>query len=467
MKRTIIIIAFVAAASCLHAQKLNVQSAYSSYMKGFLDKAKNYIDPAILDPTTKEWAKTWMYRGNIYYSIVISTEDKYKFLDADALTKAYESYQKAIELDTKKEYWENLEMDLNVQFKLYLIGEQYYNKGVENYIAAKYVDAMNYFDKTASINATFSIPDSVATFNAAICADNAGLPDKAIEYYKKLIKINYLKPEIYSNLINIYREQFITDNPYKKISLGTDTNTIVTLLGRPAKVSKENINKTNYDKWEYSNKFYMLMEFGKVSYYNTDSVITELKSYNDGLKIIEKGVKLFPDSNVIIKAEANLYLAANKFDEAKTVLDKLLAKDPTNPLVYYAIGNVYFDQYNNESNPMTTRENAYIEAEKACKKAVELKSDFFDAIYMLGALYFNEGFRLESESENYISDPTKYNQYKEKFDVMYKQATESLEKAAELKPDNYDTLISLKKLYARLNMTDKYNAVNEKLKLLK
>lgn len=468
MKRTLFIIALVAAVSYLQAQcKTKVVSAFQCTNNGQLDKAKKYIDEAISDacPDTKEWAKTWMYRGNVYLKIHLSEEAKYKSLDSNALQKAYDAFQKTIELDTKKEYWDNLEIELNVQLKLYVIGEQFYNKGVEYFTAAKYEDAMNFFDKTASINAIFSIADSTATFNAAVCADYAGLPDKAIEYYKKLIKINYLKPAIYSNLINIYRKQYLNDNPYKKIDIGTDTNIVVKLLGRPAKVSKTNINNNNYDKWDYNNKFYMLMEFGKVSYYNTDSVITELKSYNEGLKIIEKGVKVFPDSTSIIIAEANLYLTAGKFDEAKKALDKLKEKDPTNPSVFYAIGNAYYDQYNNESNPITARENAYTEAEKAYKKAMELKSDYFDAIYMLGAIYFNEGFRIESLSD--YSDPVKFKLDKEKFDLLYKQATENLEKAAELKPDDFNTLISLKKLYARLNMTDKYNAVNEKLKLLK
>jgi len=56
---------------------------------------------------------------------------------------------------------------------------------------------------------------------------------------------------------------------------------------------------------------------------------------------------------------------------------------------------------------------------------------------------------------------------KEKFDVLYKQATDNLEKASNLKPDDYNTLVALRKLYSRLNMKDKYNTVNEKIKNMK
>ena len=119
------------------------------------------------------------------------------------------------------------------------------------------------------------------------------------------------------------------------------------------------------------------------------------------------------------------------------------------------------------SNKLDVRINAYQEAIKSLQKTIELKSDHFDAIYMLGAIYFNEGIRVEKESEKLINDLTLYNKEKEKFDLLYKQATENLEKANQLKPDDYNTLLALKKLYSKLNMTDKYKAINEKIKSLK
>jgi tetratricopeptide (TPR) repeat protein len=461
MKKTFILLAMVFVILTVQSQKLNVQSAYSSLSKGYYDKALKYIEPAITDLTTKDWAKTWMYRGDIYLGILLSKDDKYSKLDSNALQKAYDSYQKAIELDTKKEYYQDM------MLKLFVCGEQYYNKGVTLYTAQKYEDAMNSFDKTASINATFKIADSLATYNAAICAEYANKNDKAIEYYKNLIKIDYQKAAIYSNLANIYRKKFLEDNPYKNVDIGTDTATVITLLGKPDKVGKTKINNSDYDEWKYSSKLSMLFEYGKVTYYNTDSVVPNSKSFDDGIKAIQKGLKAFPDDNTIIISEANLYLTAGKFSEAKAALEKLKEKDPTNPTVYYAIGNAYFDQYNNESNSLEIRTNAYDEAVKTLSKAIELKADYFDAIYMLGAIYFNEGIRIEQEAENYATDMKKYTPLKEKFDLLYKSATDNLEKASLLKADDWNTLIALKKLYSRLNMTDKYKEVNDKLNKLK
>ena len=467
MKKLAVILAMMLMIKIAYSQKLNYQSAVSSYNKGMLDKAKNYIDPCTTDIDTKTWAKTWVYKGDIYLAIFLSKDEKYNKLDSNALMVAYDSYQKAIELDTKKEYWENEKPELNLQYQLMRVGEQFYNNGVRLFSTQKYIAAMENFDKTAMINGIFGISDTLATFNAAVCADYAGKSDKSIEYYKKLIKANYLKPIVYSNLAGLYRNKYLDENPYKKIDIGSDTNEIVKLLGRPMKVSKKKISNTTYDDWDYKNKLSLYLEYGKVSYYNTDSVVSVTKSFDEGIKVIQKGIEVFPNDNGIIIAEANLYLTAGKFNEAKAALEKLRDKDPNNPSVYYAIGNAYFDQYNNESNKLDARLVAYQESVKSLQKSIELKSDFFDAIYMLGAIYFNEGIRVEQESEKFINDLPQYNKEKEKFDLLYKQATDNLEKANQLKSDDYNTLIALKKLYSKLNMTDKYKVVNEKLKSLK
>ena len=47
---------------------------------------------------------------------------------------------------------------------------------------------------------------------------------------------------------------------------------------------------------------------------------------------------------------------------------------------------------------------------------------------------------------------------------VFKQALPFLEKAAELNPTDRNTLMSLKQLYARLGMNDKYKEVEQKLK---
>lgn len=77
-------------------------TAFNDLRKGQLDKAMQNIEPTISDPSTMNDPKTWFYRGNIYLQIHMSENPEYKSLDANALTKAYESYKRLLELDTKR-----------------------------------------------------------------------------------------------------------------------------------------------------------------------------------------------------------------------------------------------------------------------------------------------------------------------------------------------------------------------------
>jgi len=392
MKKAAIILIMVFAATLTFAQcKTKVVSAYNYTNNGYLDKAQKCIDEASTCADTKDWAKTWFYKGNVYYEIYVSKDEKYKKLDSNALQIAYDSYQKAFELDTKKEFYEYLMKGL------YNCGNQFYNEGVEMYNLKRYDEAMNNFDKTAAINAIFQVTDTSATYNAALCAELAKNPDKAKGYYIKLIKANYHQPLIYSSLANIYT--------YKK---------------------------------------------------DTASALSTIK----------KGRAVYPDNYNLIIAETNIYLTSGKSKEAKDLLELAIQKDPTNPNLYYAIGTSFDALSNDTSKSATDRDSYFTEAETAYKKAIDLKPNYFDAIYNLGALYFNDGVRIFLEADKDPNDMTKYGKLKPIFEARFASALPYLEKAYELDPKDYNTLLSLKQLYAKTNQTDKYKLINEKLKAI-
>ena len=77
MKKYILIIAGVVIASTTYAQKSKVVSAYN-YNKAFTRSGKckelasgiEAINFAVENDQTKSWAKTWYYRGNLYYNII-------------------------------------------------------------------------------------------------------------------------------------------------------------------------------------------------------------------------------------------------------------------------------------------------------------------------------------------------------------------------------------------------------------
>ena len=164
--------------------------------------------------------------------------------------------------------------------------------------------------------------------------------------------------------------------------------------------------------------------------------------------------------------EVNLYLAGGKMQETKGLLDTLIKINPNDPKLYFAFGGAYEAYANDTSKSQAERDAAFDNAANSYKKSIELKPDYFDAIYEIGALYFNDGIRLYQEADKMVNDMDKYNVMKTKFEQRWKDALPYLEKAQQLMPNDKQTLISLKQLYARTSQMDKLKAVNDKLKSL-
>lgn len=200
----------------VYAQKTLRTTAFNYLRKGQLDKALESIEPTISDPTTMNDPKTWFYRGNLYLQIHMDTTGKYKNLDPNALTKAFESYQKMRDLDTKKEYYTEAIQNLLV------IGEQLYNAGVEKFKVEDYNSAMEHFEKAMVVANHYGNVDTLAMFNAGLAAENAKNYPKALQYYNEVIKLDYKNPVIYSSLSGVYLATKDTAQAFEAIRVGRD-----------------------------------------------------------------------------------------------------------------------------------------------------------------------------------------------------------------------------------------------------
>lgn len=380
MKKLILSLIMFSTAYMLSAQSTKVVSAFNYLRSGKLDKALESIEAAITHEKTMNDPKTWLYRGNVYIQIAASTNPEYKKLVENPVQIAYDSYQKSIELDTDKEYYQKN------MIGLYACAEQFYNKGVEKYNVKQYQDALESFEKTIKINNIFGNKDTLATFNAALCAEMVGNNSKAKEHLQSLIKSNYYNPSIYSSLSTIYKNE-------------NDT----------------------------------------------------LKA----IKTIETGRKKFPDSYELIIAEANIYLATGNTLKAQNALNQAIAIDPKNPTIHFAVGTNY------------EKINDFDNAEKAYKKAIEIKPDYADAYYNLGALHVNNAVSILEKANALPLGDKNYDILKKQADEQLTKALPNLEKASELLPNDLAILTSLKDIYIRLNNLDKLKEVNQKIEKLK
>jgi tetratricopeptide (TPR) repeat protein len=211
----------------------------------------------------------------------------------------------------------------------------------------------------------------------------------------------------------------------------------------------------NAQKWETAAEY--LKKSIKYNYGGGDAVLLLDQVYGtmgDSAKKaqnLKTGFEKYPEDERLLTQLINYYLETNQNEQAKEYLNQAIESDQDNPTFYYARG-VLFDQ--NED---------YEKAISDYKKAIELDSNYFDALYNLGVIYFNQGIEQMSVA-NEETDHKKFQAEKAKADSLFKNALPYMEKARDLKPEEPSVLESLKGLYYRFGEDKKYEAINKKLK---
>jgi tetratricopeptide (TPR) repeat protein len=194
-----------------------------------------------------------------------------------------------------------------------------------------------------------------------------------------------------------------------------------------------------------------------------------MKDTVGGLEVLKKGRAAYPNDINLLLNETDFYIKSNKSAEALANLNQAIQAKPNDHILYFARGNMY----DNLSNPKDAKgkelekpkdaEEKMKLAEADYKKSLEIKADYFDALYNLGALYYNNGVNLGNKA-NTITDQKKYEAEIKRANDEFNKAVPMLEKAHSLNEKDKATIVALKNIYYRLQMKEKGDAMKEKLK---
>ena len=418
MKKIILIAAGVVIASSVYAQKSKVVSAFN-YNKAFTRSQKckelvsgiEAIDMAIVHDQTKSWAKTWYYRGNLFYNVIASKDATCKAIDVDALDKCTDSYLKALSLNFEDAELKKLDLTKEDELMKFFtamgnnprmddetytrdimgrkfpgLSGEYANQGIEKFGRKDYKGAQESFGKSMLLGSMTGRMDTMVLYNTALASEYAGDMDAAKQTYDALIMMKYnaegAGPGLYQAMSKIYKKE-----------------------GNKEKSA------------EY----------------------------------ISKGRLAYPNDNNLIVDELEGFLQSGKNDEALENLNTAIENDPKNVVLYFARGTVY-ENLKQQDNAITDY-----------KKALEIKPDYYDASFNLGAFYFNKGADKINESNDVpFSDTKKFEALKAEAKVNFETAVPYVEKAHELKPGDAGTGQMLIKLYTHTGQYDKSKAIKAK-----
>ena len=193
MKKLVLFLSFsLLIALSANAQKNKRTSAYMYNKNGEYAKAMEAINAAIQNEKTMNDAKTWLYRGEIYYNIAVSQDSAVRALAKDPARISFESLKKAKELDKKGSF--------EGEITLYFVNltNLFYQQASDSYQNKDYVKAIPEFEyayKIAHLEGRF---DTIAAFYVGMSAFFADSANLATEYLKKVYNSGFNDPTIYT-----------------------------------------------------------------------------------------------------------------------------------------------------------------------------------------------------------------------------------------------------------------------------
>ncbi len=331
--RKLLILLVVTFSLTAQAQKMAVQTAYNYLKYEDYDKAKEAIDGASLNEGTMSSPKTWYYRGLIYQGLFESKNAKFDAIKPGSLQEGYKSFSKAYDLDTKKEYQE----DILKRFDF--ISATLLNKGVDEYVAKSYEQSLGDFETTLEIqNKYFARIDTSALYNAALASDKMGNNVKAKKYYNDLIKMNYGGAKTFDFLTNIYLNEKDTANALLTINAGRqkypdDNNLIIKGLN-------------------------IYLSSGKD---------------NEALEQLDAAIAKDPKNANLYFAKGTLKDKLGKTAEAVVLYKSAIENKPDYFDAYYNLGAMYFNEAAELANKANSIPNSKIAEFDLAKKAYENK----------------------------------------------------------------------------------------------
>jgi tetratricopeptide (TPR) repeat protein len=213
------------------------------------------------------------------------------------------------------------------------------------------------------------------------------------------------------------------------------------------------------------------MEYDEPAIYEALYTIkSEKTSPEDAYPVLEKGKRLYPEDVSLLFAEINHYL---KLGQSEKLIDKLklaIDAEPENPSLYSVLGNAYETIYQKRA-----REGKEDEAQEAFNQALsyydqarELDDTNITAIYSAGALYYNRAAQLTQKMLELQDDYSKegiekYNEMRDQVIAEFDKALPYFKQVEQIAPDDVNTLIALKEIYAKKDDIEMSNVFKDRL----
>jgi len=312
------------------------------------------------------------------------------------------------------------------------------NNGIQN-IRVKLVNsaivdqnAKNYSKASKKLYTSYKVSkkDTSDLYFAAGNAVNAKEYDNALNYYKELLEIGYT---------GIQKEYVATD---------ISTNEVVVFA------SEEDRNTKLLTKM-YTNPKERMSTSDRGEILRNITLIYISQGNNEkATEMMQEARKENPNDTSLMRAEADMAYKFGDMNKYKSIMEEIIASDPTNAELYYNLG------------VSSTKNGEVDEALKYYEKALELNPDYAEALINTSSLILSKEGPIIEEMNGLGTSKADYDRYDELKEVkngIYLEAIPYLKRASDLRKENVELIRTLKNIYSQVGMDAESKQMNERL----
>lgn len=281
-----------------------------------------------------------------------------------------------------------------------------------------------------------------------------------LEYYKGLELVKY---GIYLN------EQRDYEGAYRAFKMHIDIPELEMM--QDAKLQKDMPRDTTYIQYKYYAAIFAVqselhpeavalleqLKDGEYEAISTNQFLYQeyvaLKDTAKFVATLQNAIARFPQESWFLQNLINYYIFSGQEQTAIDYLATAIANEPNVAQYYLIRGNLNENQKH------------YAEALADFDQALVIDPTMADAQAGKGRVYYNQAVKM-NEDAAMISDNKAYKKALEEMNAVFRESLPFFEKAHELNPTDRTYIQTLKGLYYRFGMDDKYNEMNEKLQNL-
>lgn len=397
-----------------YAQKREIRKAESAVDDGEFSEAKSLlkeVENTFTQEKEKWQSRYWLTKGNAFLAEGLGTS----FED---LKTAAESYQKAIDLD---EDVEDAKKGLE-QVRAALV-----NNAVEDQKKGKNMLASSKLYEAYELGKK----DTLYLYYAAESAVSAQEYDKALEYYKKLLDLNYDGSKTLYQATNI--EKGVVE------TFGSE-------VLRDASIKAGTHKDPNNEKAP--------SKTGDIAK-NVAFIYIQQDKPEKAIESMARAKEENPGDLDLMQEEANLYYNLGNIKKYNEIMSEVAEQNPNDPVVFYNLG------VSAERLEDIEKAKAYYE------KAIELDPEMANAYNNIASLILSEDKKITEEMNKLgmsAADTKKYEELKAKKVEVIKAAIPYLQKTIELDPSNIRAMKYLKNIYMLTENTEKSKEMDKIIK---